>query len=139
MLKWWTVRLLAAALLTLGVAACDDDIPTSPIPTPNPVTETFRGSITQNGVSIQSFPTASLGNVIATLKEVSPDAALVVGFSLGNWNGTACQVVLDNPAATGGAVLAGNSSGVGSLCLRMYDVGNITTTPAAYVVEITHP
>ena len=140
MLRWWTVRLLVAAVLTLGVAACDDETPTQPIPTPNPVTETFTGSITQNGVSIQSFATASLGTVTAVLKEVSPDAALVLGFSLGNWNGTACQVVLDNPAATTGALLAGNSSGVGSLCLRMYDVGNITsTTPAAYVVEIVHP
>jgi hypothetical protein len=138
-MKKWTVRLLAAAVLALGVAACDEDVPTQPLPTPNPVTETFRGSISQNGVSIQSFPTASAGVITATLKELAPDAAVVVGFSLGNWNGTACQVVLDNPAAVNGAILAGTTGGVGTLCLRMYDVGNITTTPASYVVEVTHP
>ena len=137
MKKLWTIRLLAAAVLALGVAACDEDVPTQPLPTPNPVTETFRGSISQNSVSIQSFPTASAGVITATLKELAPDAA--VGFSLGNWNGTACQVVLDNPAATNGAILAGTTGGIGTLCLRMYDVGNITTTPASYVVEVTHP
>ena len=104
------------------------------------MTETFTGAITQNSTSIQSFATQRAGTVTATLKAVAPDGALVVGFSLGNWTGTACQVMLDNNAATGGAVLSGTSSGAGDLCLRMYDVGNIVAPASAtYTVEIVHP
>jgi hypothetical protein len=126
--------------LACGAAGCDEDAPTAPITPSPPVTETFSGAISQNGVSIQSFSTQRSGTVTATLKEVAPDSALVVGFSLGNWTGTACQVVLDNNAATGGAVLSGTISGVSNLCLRMYDVGNIVApTPATYTVEIVHP
>jgi hypothetical protein len=67
-----------------------------------------------------------------------PDNALVVGFSLGNWNGTACQIVLANDEATAGAILNGTVSAAGNLCLRVHDVGNITNR-AAYTVEVVHP
>ena len=31
-------------------------------------------------------------------------------------------------------------TGVGTLCVRIYDVGNITgTTPVPYTVEVVHP
>ena len=139
MFKPAATRIILAALLALGAAACDDETPTTPTTPPAPVTETFSGNISQNGVSIHSFSTGGSGTVTATLKTVAPDAALVVGFSLGNWNGTACQVILDNPAATGGAVLTGTMSGIGNLCLRMYDVGNVAAIPASYSVEIVHP
>jgi hypothetical protein len=139
MLRSWTIRLLLVTL-ACGLAACDEDVPTAPTNVSPPVTETFSGAISQNGVTIQSFTTSRSGTVTATLKEVAPDSALVVGFSLGNWTGTACQVVLDNNAATGGAVLSGTIQGVGNLCLRMYDVGNIVApTSANYTVEIVHP
>lgn len=131
--------MLLVTFVALGAAACDDEPPTAPTTPPAPVTETFSGNITPNGVSIHSFSTTAAGTLTATLKQVAPDGTLVVGFSLGNWNGTACQVVLDNNAATGGAVLTGSISGIGNFCVRMYDVGNIATTPAAYTVEVVHP
>jgi hypothetical protein len=48
--------------------------------------------------------------------------------------------VLENPAATGGAILTGTMTGAGTLCVRVGDQGNIAAgQPAAYTIEVTHP
>ena len=137
----WAVRVTLVGVLACGVAACDDEVPTTPTAPANPVTETFSGSVRQNGAQTHTFATASSGEVRATLKDLAPDSSLVIGFSLGNWNATTsvCQIVLANDAATGGSLLSGSMSGIGNLCVRVYDVGNIAATPAAYTVEVVHP
>ena len=139
MFSSWTTRVLLTAIICAGAVGCDDETPTSPTPTPVNVTDTFTGTIVQNGAQTHQFSTASSGTVTATLRTLVPDSALVVGLSLGNWNGTACQIVLANDAATVSAVLTGTVSAAGSLCLRVHDVGNISNTPAAYTVEVVHP
>lgn len=132
---------MACLLLTaLAGAACDDDenpTPTTPTPT---VKETLAGTITQNGAESKTFSVSAAGTVTATLKSVGEDETLTVGFSLGNWNGTACSIVLANDAAKSGAVLSGTMSNAGTLCLRMFDVGNLPAGVAVpYSVEIEHP
>jgi hypothetical protein len=136
--KSWILRLLLITVVSFGVASCDDEAPTAP-PAAAPVTETFSGNVTQNGAQTHSFSTAASGTVTATLKQIAPDNALVIGFALGNWTGTACQLVFANDTATGGSVLTGTMSGIGNLCVRVYDVGNIAAAPAAYTVEVVHP
>lgn len=136
-------RLLGALLLVCAVAGCDDEptIPTAPTPGP-PVTDTFTGAVAQNGAGTHDFAVATGGAVTATLKTIGADNTLVVGFSLGNWNSTAssCSIVLANDAATGGSVLTGTMSASGSLCVRIYDVGNVPAgSPASYSVEVVHP
>jgi hypothetical protein len=134
-----TLRLLAVLVLAFGVAACDDETPTTPTTTPPVVTDTFTGAITQNGASTHSFSVSTSGAVKATLKAAGADA---VGFSLGTWNTVteSCSVVLANDAAIVGSVLQGTMTGTGTLCLRMYDVGNVVApNSAAYTVEIEHP
>jgi hypothetical protein len=139
MLKSAGTKLLLVAVLCAGAAACDEEAPPPPTtPTPT-VTETFTGDVSQNGAQTHNFSTAASGVVTATLKEVAPDSSLVIGFSLGNWTGSSCQIVLANDAATGGAILTGTMSGIGNLCLRMYDVGNVPAAGATYRVEIVHP
>jgi hypothetical protein len=137
----WAGRVLVIGVLAVGVAACDDEVPSTPTGPSNPVTENFSGSVNQNGAQTHTFTTAASGEVRATLKELTPDSSLVIGFSLGNWNPTTsiCQIVLANDAATGGSLLSGSMSGSGNLCVRVYDVGNIAATPAAYTVEVVHP
>jgi len=66
--------------------------------------------------------------VTATLTKVDPDGSAVIGVSLGTWNGTSCQVILANDAATVGTGLLGTVSGVGTLCLRVYDANGVLTT-----------
>ena len=135
------VLLVATLALTpLALAACDDDDPITPPTRPDPVTETFSGSITRNGADSKPFTVAASGTVTATLKTIGDDNTLVVGFMLGNWINSACSVVVANDAATGGSVLTGTMSSAGTLCLRVYDVGNVAAgISVPYSVEVVHP
>ena len=141
MFKVWTGHVLVVTLLLAGVAACDDDTPTAPNNRRDPVTVSFSGEVAQSGAKTHTFSTAGSGTVTATLKEVGPDSALVVGLALGNWDGTSCQFVFYNTQATKGAVLTGTMSGIGNLCVIVNDAaGSIpSATPASYTVEVVHP
>lgn len=133
-------RLFAILILACGAAACDDDTPTTPTTPAVSVTETFTGQVAQSGSSMHNFSTTSSGAVVATLKAIGTDNTLVVSFALGTWTGSACSLVLENPAATGGAQLTGTMTGAGTLCVRVGDQGNIGTgQSASYTIEVTHP
>jgi hypothetical protein len=130
---------LAAIVLAVSAAACGDDTPATPTPTtPLTVTDTFAGTLNPNGAASYSFTTAASGNVTATLATLGPDSTLIVGLSLGTWNGTSCQIVLANDKATQASVIVGAASGAGNLCVRVYDVGNVVS-PATYEVQVNHP
>jgi hypothetical protein len=133
-------RIFAILLVACGVAGCDDDITTTPTTPTAPITETFTGQVTQSGSSMHNFSTSASGAIVATLKAIGTDNTLVVSFALGTWTGSACSLVLENPAATGGAVLTGTMTGAGTLCVRVGDQGNIPANqPASYTIEVTHP
>jgi hypothetical protein len=134
-------RFFGVLLLATALAGCDDEPgPTTPTPS-EPKTDTFSGTVTPNGAATHNFATAGSGAVTATLRAIGGDNSLVVGLSLGNWNTTTsvCTILLANDAATGGSVVSGTMTGIGSLCVRVYDVGNIPTGGAAYTVEVVHP
>lgn len=134
-------HMLGVLLLALAAAACDDDVaPTTP--TPDPTTVTFSGAVTPNGARTHEFATAAGGTVTATLTRVAGPEGATIGFSLGTWNAGAsrCSVVLANDEAAQGAVLSGTMSGIGDLCLRMYDAGSLAAGSAIeYTVEVVHP
>lgn len=134
------IRSLTLVTLLLALAACGDDDPMTPTePTPPPTfTETFTGTVNRNGAVTHTFATQASGTVTATLTTLAPESALIVGLSLGTWNGTACQLVITKDDATQGSVLTGGVSTLGSLCVRIYDVGNIVD-PIAYEITVVHP
>lgn len=132
-------RLFMILLVAGGAAGCDDDTPTLPNNPTVFVTETFTGSVGQNGSATHNFSTTTSGAVTATLKTIGADNTLVVSFALGTWTGSACSLVLANDAATGGASLSGTMTGQGTLCARVGDVGNIGATAATYTIEVVHP
>jgi hypothetical protein len=137
------VALAFTLSLPLATAGCGDSILdqiAANAPTPVIVTDTFTGTLTRNGATSHPFPITSSGggDVTATLKAVSPDPASVVGFSLGTWNGTSCQAVISNDRATTNASILGRATSTGQLCVRVYDVGTIST-PQDYEVEVVHP
>jgi hypothetical protein len=137
------VALVFTLSLPLAAAGCGDSILDqieANSPTPVIVTDTFTGTLTPNGATSHPFPVTSAGggDVTATLKAVSPDAAAVVGFSLGTWNGTSCQAVIANDRATMSASILGRATTTGQLCVRLYDVGAISA-PQNYEVEVVHP
>ena len=136
------VTLACTLLLPFVVAGCGGDIQNLIGPTPEPVivTETFTGTLTRNGATSHPFPInfSSGGQVTAVLKTVTPDGTSVVGFSLGTWNGTACQAVISNDRATMAASLIGQATSTGILCVRIFDVGTLAD-PQDYEVDVTHP
>jgi hypothetical protein len=69
---------------------------------------------------------------------VAPDSAIVMGLSLGTWNGAACQIVLANDNATQGTVVTALASSLGSFCVRVYDVGRLVE-PTSYELQVVHP
>ena len=131
------------ALLVVGVVAMagcgDDETPISPTPpTPTTITDTFTGTINENGAASHNFLATTVGTVTATLKALTPDAEMVVGFGVGTWNGTVCNVVLARDRAVQSTVIYGNVNASGELCVRVYDVGSVVDT-VDYTVEVIHP
>ena len=51
---------------------------------------------------------------------------------------TGCSVVLTNDKATQGSIVNANASGSGSLCVRIFDVGNLVN-PITYEIQVNHP
>lgn len=129
--------LLLAATLAVSFAACgDDNSPTTPSPPTGSVTEVFSGTLTVNGGATHQFKASGAGTVTATLTSLTPAARL--GFSVGNWTGTACSAVLSNDFALAGDVLSAQASAVASLCVRIYDAGYMTDS-VDYAITVTHP
>jgi hypothetical protein len=129
-----------AAFVMLGAAGCDDEAdtpntPTTPTPT---VTESFTGALNRNGAVSFSFSVAATGQVTATLIELS-SSTVPVSLSLGNWNGTTCQVVLANDNAVQGTFVTGTMSASGNLCVRLSDASGNLEAAVTFKVDVVHP
>jgi hypothetical protein len=123
---------------TMGLAACDNTVNDLPVtPTPNPTTETFTGTIAQNGAATHPFVVAAGGTVTATLTAITP-ADAVAGLAIGTWNGAACQVVLVNDSAVVSNTITGTVAGVGTLCIRIADTGKLVGS-TDYTITVVHP
>lgn len=135
---------LSLALLTLATAGCSNtETPTTPTgPTVPEITEPdFTGTLTINGGVTTNFAVTSTGTVTAIVSSIEPNknATISIGLALGTWNGTSCQTVpgLSNDNTGIGSGVAGFANAAGSLCARVYDVGQLTE-PVAFVVQIKH-
>ena len=134
------LALTFVAALTLASAGCDSGettptTPTTPAPT---VTETFAGTITRNGAATFTFNSVASGLVTATLRSIGPDTTAQVGLALGEWNGVTCTVKLTNDRITTGLAVTGQVNAAGSLCVRIYDVGQLTET-STFEIVVVHP
>jgi hypothetical protein len=138
-------RLLCATIvLALTAAACGNNSPTTPTTptTPVTVTDTFPatppGTLTPNGAITHSFQVVTAGIVQASITSLS-DTAAIVGFALGTFNGTGCQLNITNDTAKVGTLITGQASGNGALCVRIYDSTGKLTGPIDYTITVTHP
>jgi hypothetical protein len=129
---------VAVAVLALG--ACGDnpfELPTNPTPAV-PVVEVFTGVVAVRGAQTHTFSSGASGEVRATLKFLVPDNTVQMGFALGTWNGSSCQLVITKTDAVENTVLFGAVSALGSLCVYIHDVGNLVQ-PTEYEIEVVHP
>ena len=141
-----TSALLASLLVATALAAaCGDDTPTTPeTPTPVAVTETFgtpeeQLTLNQNGARTHTFIVQQTGSVSAALTSLGGEEGLIVGLSLGTWNGESCQIIIANDKFLRGTSvpITGTANGTGNFCVRIYDVGNLTGN-VGYSISVTH-
>lgn len=134
------LRSMSLAVAVVILSACGDDATDDIIttPTPNPITETFAGTVTVNGAATHTFTAAAAGTVTATLTSIGPDETIVSGMVLGEWNGTGCTERITNDSAVRTTVLTGNVSQAGQLCVRIRDVGRFVE-PVTYEITVIHP
>ena len=135
--------LLLLAVVATGATGCNDNNNTpitnpNPTPTPTIVTEVFSGTLRTNGASTFPFSATAGGTVTVTLTTLTPDATLPIGLSLGTWTGSACQVVIANDNAAQAAAISGTVTSAASLCVRVYDVGRVSSA-VDYAVTVGHP
>ena len=133
--RGWAVVVAALAAVT-GVACGGAELLPPTTGTPVPLTEVFSGTLGRNGAVTHPFASQAGGSVTVTLQELEPDTT--IGLSLGTWNGTSCQIVIADDAAVRQSSIVGTVSGVGNLCVRVYDVGNLIE-PVSYTVSVFHP
>jgi hypothetical protein len=127
--------------LALGLSACAEDDEILPPSTGNSptTTDTFSGTLTPNGADTEPFSVAAFGNVVATITKLEPDTTVVVGLSLGTWNGSACTVVTANDKAVQGTIVSAQASGAGRLCVRIFDAAGTLPEPTTYELTVVHP
>jgi hypothetical protein len=130
------VAAVAIGLLAAGCSSSDDDL-TAP-PTSTSVTEAFCGTLTLNGAKTHTFTVTASGGITAQLTDWMPDPNLQVGLSLGTWNGSLCQVVIDHPNATQGQVVAGQTNATGDFCVRIYDAFGTIVDPQTYTIAVSY-
>ena len=129
--------LVLLLLVTLCAPACDSDTSLPTTPTAPNTTETFADTLTVNGAKTFPFTSTARGTLTATVTSVSPDTA-VIGVGIGTSNGTACQIWQVNNMGQGASMTDIVVSGVGNLCLHVYDPGTLTT-PVTYSIDVQHP
>ena len=132
-------RALLLAALMLAASACSNNAITAPtLVSPCPCTDTFSNTLSANGAFTHTFTITNLGSVTASIVSLAPTSSQIVGFGLGVWNGTSCTMASSSDVATTGSTINLNASSAGILCVRLYDVGFITT-PVLYTLQLVHP
>lgn len=135
------VRVLTAlSFVAVTTLACSPpNGATTPTTTATTITEDMTATLTPNGALVFPFNTTAAGSLTVTLETIAPDASLVIGLSIGVWDGTTCSVGIDNPNAAESTSVPGNVSGAGALCARVYDSHSALTASEAVEITIVHP
>jgi len=106
-------------------------------------TDTFTGSLDQNGTAIYPFTVTSAGyGLLAGYTSISPASVTALGIGIGSWDATASSCSLNlsqnDTGRSGSTALSGTPSN-GNYCVRIYDAGNIPAGVAAsFTVQVQH-
>jgi hypothetical protein len=147
--------LFALALLSLTVAACSGSstaatsttAPTATTTTTTTTsaltTETFTGSVGQNGSAIHPFTVVTGGyTVLAGFTSIAPSTLTSLGLGIGVWDAASSTCGLNamqSDAAKSGSTAISGTATAGNYCIRVYDGGNLTAgVTANYIVQVQH-
>jgi hypothetical protein len=101
-------------------------------------TQSLRPSAHTRGPVRERLSRASPGFTFITESTLSSiDPATTVGLGIGQTSDSGCTLLASNTAATSGTVVSAEVE-VGSYCISVYDVGNLTGS-ATYSLTVTHP
>jgi hypothetical protein len=116
---------------------------TTPTPPATLATDTFTGSIEQDGTVVYPFTVTSSGyGLLAGYTSISPSSVSALGLGIGNWDpstSTCSLNVSQNDTGRSGSTAVSGTPGSGNYCLRIYDAGNIPAgVTASYTVQVQH-
>ncbi|PWT81288.1 MAG: hypothetical protein C5B57_10755 [Blastocatellia bacterium] len=134
--------MLALALLAV---ACSDQNATTPLPRPDaPPSKllTFNGTLQPGGNDSYPFAITQSGDLQVTLigaVDATSSNALTVGLGIGSLSSGGSCLLTYSVIATGGtrAQITGTAQ-IGSMCVSIFDVGNLTG-PANYTITVAAP
>ena len=137
---------ILAAAASFGCTNNNSNNSTTTGPTPNLVTETFNGSITQGTTMIHNFTITNAGYTLAAgFTSITPSTIPSLGVGIGVWdpNAQTCGLnQLQNNTATSGSTAISYTSGApnGTYCARVYNGGGITdpTVAVSYTLQVEH-
>ncbi len=130
--------LLLALLGSTGLSACGTS--TSPTVVSPTITLSFASRIQEHGSAWRSFAVPTAGSVKVQLTSVS-QANAVVGLGIGTVNGANCALSQSLQTAANSAADSPQITttlGVGTYCVQVSDIGNLTTI-VDFTVLITTP
>jgi hypothetical protein len=163
-MKRASVCLTGFLIAALAMSGCQRT-PTQP--TTQPISETFSGTIAQQGNVSHPFTVKEDGPVSITVLNVAretpappenplpppptneppaaeddPTAALpppiYIGLAIGTWDGATCQRVAQRTDASLLTIISGSAK-AGSFCVSVFDPGgDVITLPVDYQVEVNH-
>lgn len=116
------------------MAACAADGITSDA---DRVTENYSGTLAAKGSDGHLVTIAKDGNIDVTLTALTPATTITVGLGVGQPVAEGCSLLIYNNGAQAGTLLSG-STGPGTYCVIVYDVGNVTET-LNYTISIVPP
>jgi hypothetical protein len=140
-------RLALSIVSMFGLTGCGSSSSGSTLTTPTPpatlATDTFTGSIDQNGSVVYPFTVTSSGyGLLAGYTSISPSSVTALGLGIGNWDASTstCSLNLSqNDTGRSGSTAVSGTPGSGNYCLRIYDAGNIPAgITASYTVQVQH-
>lgn len=163
-MKRASVCLPAFLIAALAVSGCQSS-PTGP--TQQVISETFSGTVAQQGDVSHPFTVNEDGPVTITVLNVAretppppenpspapptnqppateddPTAALpppiYIGLAIGMWDGTTCQRIAQRTDASLFTIISGSAQ-AGRFCVSVFDPGgDVITLPVNYQVEVNH-
>ncbi len=123
-----------AAILTslLGVSC------SSPLEPSASLTETFSGTLTQQGASTHTFSVVQNGAARITLVSLAPFSNVTVGMGAGTVGDGTCILTASDVRMRPGETLTAEL-GAGTSCVVIYDVGDLSgLEPISYSLEVVH-
>lgn len=134
-------------VLALSSSACSGSsssaLTTQPTSVANPSTETFTGSIGQNGTAIHPFSVSASGYTLrAGFTSLAPASVTALGLGIGTWDAATSTCGLNltqSDIARSGSTALNATASAGNYCARVYDAGNLAAgASASYTLQVEH-